>query len=266
MCGIFFSLSSTEAIQPSDDTCNVLRSRGPDSFRSHTVQLKDPRQNDKDSETGSSSLILTFISTVLSLRGDNVQSQPFIDPTSQSVFCWNGEAWKAFNEQIHNNDAQHIFRLLLEAVQPSASSSGHMHSFKSEDANKQSVERLTHIIGAISGPYSFVFYDGFNSKIYYGRDYLGRRSLLSGWDCMGNFEICSVCDGFSSNSFEEIITDGIHMIDVKNLQGESGVRNKLPNSNESRLITPDQIQTITWVNSDKYRSALFSQLVSIPLL
>jgi len=143
---------------------------------------------------------LTFVSTVLSLRGDHVHAQPLVDEESQCVLCWNGEAWKVAGEPVQGNDTELIFQLFLQAAKPSS-------------ASGDAVQGIADLISSISGPFSFVFYDAINSKLFFSRDCLGRRSLLHGIDENGSLKLCSLCDGTSSTVFEEVDTNGVHMID-----------------------------------------------------
>lgn len=203
MCGIFFSLSTAGPVLPTEETSDLLRQRGPDSFRVHNVhrdiQIHDSKDDGQILKTVPAHL--TFISTVLSLRGDHVHAQPLVDKESQSVLCWNGEAWKAAGEPVQDNDTELIFQLFLQAAKPSS-------------ASGDAVQRLADLISSISGPFSFVFYDAFSSKLFFSRDCLGRRSLLHGTDENGSLKLCSLCDGTSSTVFEEVDTNGVHMIDL----------------------------------------------------
>lgn len=193
MCGIFFSLSS-RSTPPTQETQVLLQKRGPDSCQTHSVRKEVKTQD------GVSSYYLTFVSTVLSLRGDHVYSQPLVDSATQSVLCWNGEAWKLAGERVSGNDTQHVFELFLQAVR---------------DNVVDTIPEFADAVASISGPFAFVFYDAVNSYLFFSRDCLGRRSLLQGWDADGTFKICSLCDGSSSMHFEEVGFDGVYMIDLK---------------------------------------------------
>ena len=245
MCGIYFSISTSGFVSPDEKTLSLLRNRGPDCICEHKFQL--PCQN-KVSESSSaqqpSHLRLTFISTVLALRGDHIQSQPLVDASSQSVLCWNGEAWRVSEEPVRGNDTQYVFQLLLEALKPSPSSSENSTPSIQPDARRQSLQKLATVISRISGPFSFVLYDGFHSRIIYGRDSLGRRSLLSGWDEAGSFKISSVCDGTSSKYFDEVDTDGLHVIEL----ADSTVAGRVTSTSQEAL----KIETIPWVINDDY--------------
>ncbi|KAJ5089530.1 hypothetical protein N7532_008214 [Penicillium argentinense] len=195
MCGIFFSLSSSSTL-PNQETRDLLEKRGPDSCQTHTVHKRVPAQ---DGVSQHLSHHLTFISTVLSLRGGHVYNQPLVDPTTQSVLCWNGEAWKIAGERVTGNDTQLVFHLLLRAV----------------DCDRdEALDRISEAVASISGPFAFVFYDATSSRIFFSRDCLGRRSLLQGQDEDGTLRICSLCDGSSSTVFEEVGFSGVYFIDL----------------------------------------------------
>lgn len=208
MCGIFFSLSASEHVLPQGKTTTWLRNRGPDNYCTHLLKLESPRGAEV-STTAPETIYLTFISSVLALRGDHVTSQPLVDADSKSVLCWNGEAWKINGELVDGNDTELVFQKFIEALRfhHDASESG-------ESRLNDSVAKLTNIISNITGPFSFVFYDGLHRRLYFSRDCLGRRSLLHGQDDYGNLRICSICDGSPGAAFEEVGTDGLHMIDL----------------------------------------------------
>lgn len=215
MCGIFFSLSTRDA-QPNQETRVLLNKRGPDSIQTHTV-CREVKTQDAVSQPQQH---LTFISTVLSLRGDHVYSQPLIDPVTQSVLCWNGEAWKIAGELVSGNDTERVFHMFLQAVK--------------SDYNDASL-KLAEAAATISGPFAFVFYDAVNARLFFSRDCLGRRSLLQGFEEDGSLKICSLCDGSSSTLFEEVGFAGIYMINLDAYQD-------IPTSPKSQY----QIETLPW--------------------
>lgn len=202
MCGIFFSLSSRPT-PPTQETKDLLQKRGPDSCQTHTVHREAEAQ---DGLSQPLTAHLTFISTVLSLRGDHVYPQPLVDPATQSVLCWNGEAWKIAGKRVIGNDTEHVFGLFLQAVSGDSQTASH---------------RLADAVASISGPFAFVFYDAVNSRLFFSRDCLGRRSLLQGFDEDGNLKICSLCDGSSSTNFEEVGFSGVYTIDLGAYQDPS---------------------------------------------
>lgn len=157
-------------------------------------------------------------------------SQPLVDAATQSVLCWNGDAWKIAGEPIQGNDTEVIFDLLLQATKrPSEATTP-----------SDTLQSVADVISSISGPFAFVFYDAVNSRIFFSRDCLGRRSLLQGRDESGCLKICSLCDGTSTTHFEEVLTDGMHMVDL--------TQDILGDANTS--FQTESIQTIPWDHRD----------------
>ncbi|RAL17200.1 asparagine synthetase domain-containing protein [Aspergillus homomorphus CBS 101889] len=231
MCGIFFSLAASNSVLPNEETCALLRGRGPDNYHAHTIQRK---VIDTHLTSGASATIfLSFVSTLLSMRGDHVVPQPLVDATTGSVLCFNGDAWKIDGEPIDGNDAELIFSLLLKAVdRPTADS-------PEQQDSTGATQRVVDVVSSISGPFAFVFYDAINSRIFFTRDCLGRRSLLQGVDDKGNFKICSLCDSTSANHFSEVETDGIYMIDLEHAFDT-------PASGSAASFAIDSIHTLPW--------------------
>ncbi|RAH72083.1 asparagine synthetase domain-containing protein [Aspergillus aculeatinus CBS 121060] len=237
MCGIFFSLGASQAVLPNEETCCLLRCRGPDNYHVHTVEHNVIGSNQTISGA-SATVFLSFASTVLSMRGDHVVPQPLVDANTASVLCFNGDAWKIKGESIKGNDAELILSLLLEAVnRPNADS-------PEQQDSPDVVQRVVDVIGSISGPFAFVFYDAVNSKIYFTRDCLGRRSLLQGVDDEGNFKVCSLCDSTTTTHFTEVETDGVYMIDLEHAFSPSGSGSRA--SGSAVVFSTDSIHTLLW--------------------
>lgn len=225
MCGIFFSLSYRGHVFPNAKTEQLLRNRGPDRYNIHTLQLSN---NAGESNSKTPGVFLTFASSVLALRGGHVQSQPLVDPKTGSVLCWNGEAWRIQGDQVMDNDSKRVFDLLLDAI---SASNGQ------ETNEAPEMSRLGDTFASVSGPSAFVFYDAIHSRVIFGRDILGRRSLLRGVDLEGNFQVGSVCDPTSMEHSIEVESDGIHVID---LRSQEIVENRPTNT---------EIKTIPWIHS-----------------
>ncbi|KAF9111717.1 Asparagine synthetase domain-containing protein 1 [Mortierella sp. AM989] len=105
---------------------------------------------------------LEFYGAVLHLRGDTVTRQPHISK-SGNVLIWNGEIFDGIFVGNHQNDGQ-ILMDQLEAI--------------SEQDNEEHTKLFLGVMAKIEGPYAFVYYHASSLKIYFGRDCLGRRSLL----------------------------------------------------------------------------------------
>lgn len=208
MCGIFFSLGLHGYIPPGEDLVTLLKSRGPDSYQEHTqeVHLSGGDSGPKSSPTDR--VYLTFASSVLSLRGARVGVQPFVDVASGSVLCWNGEAWKYNNDDVSGNDTTFVHERLL---QPGLSEPT---STNNTAQNSPRIQLLLTTLNSISGPFSFIFFDGPTRSILCGRDCLGRRSLLTKTDAEGNIIVTSVSDGCSPSGWQEIGTDGLRVVEL----------------------------------------------------
>lgn len=157
MCGIHVAISSSKPDEISANLKRCLCNRGPDHLATHATRLSD------NADDGTATTSLTFTSTVLALRGDHVAQQPFVDSASGSVFCWNGEAWRVRQHTVTGNDGEALAGLLNDAIRKSAS--------EREGA-------ILKVLRSIDGPFAFVFFDKPSSRVYFGRDRLGRRSLL----------------------------------------------------------------------------------------
>lgn len=185
MCGIHVSLSPTShAISSTLKQC--LSNRGPDYLR----------QVQRCINHGSTSSFLTLTSTVLALRGDHITKQPLVHPTNQSVLCWNGEAWRIDGRRVQGNDGEAIFVQLSEATASVASRDSVLSVFRS-----------------IEGPFAFVYYDNLSRSLYFGRDRLGRRSLMMKNTASGELILCSIAES-QDQSWTEIEADGIYAIDL----------------------------------------------------
>jgi asparagine synthetase B (glutamine-hydrolysing) len=69
------------------------------------------------------------------------------------------------------------------------------------------------VIGSIEGPWAMVYYCSFDRKLWYGRDSLGRRSLVRKSDSQtGGILLSSV--GIDMSEWEEVDVDGLWCIDL----------------------------------------------------
>ncbi|KAL9045225.1 MAG: hypothetical protein Q9214_001702 [Letrouitia sp. 1 TL-2023] len=70
------------------------------------------------------------------------------------------------------------------------------------------------VLTSIAGPYAFVFYDANHQNLYYGRDVLGRRSLLHKEDPDGTFHMSSICDASISDGWTEVEANGFYVLNL----------------------------------------------------
>lgn len=204
----------------------ALTKRGPD-LRSTVDAVTETSSNDTVS--------LKFLSTVLALRGDHIAKQPLQDPVSQSVLCWNGEAWKIGEGVVDGNDGEAIIGLLGSAV--------------CVDDISKSIKNTLNVLRTISGPFAFVYYDRIHGLVYYGRDCLGRRSLLYNVDdSSGTILLSSIADS-ASGSWHEVEADGIYVLALdgdKTVFSQSAITPSTSGSEPFR-----HSYRYSWVSSDK---------------
>lgn len=205
MCGIHAVVSTDATRSISPELKTLLSNRGPDHFGQVYREL--PFEN------GDSTIHVNFTSTVLALRGDHIARQPLVSPTTESVLCWNGEAWRIDGQPISSKNDGELILAKLDATDAS------------------SVEaRESHILNSlrnIDGPFAFLFYDARIQRLYFGRDRLGRRSLLINQAEDGNsISFSSVAD--VPTGWVEVNADGIYSLNL-----------------DTRLATPDGLKLDT---------------------
>lgn len=183
MCGIHAVISQSSENHLGSDFERCLCNRGPDHLGRVTTELRHDAH----------SLFVTLTSTVLSLRGDSIIAQPLQDRDSGSTLCWNGEAWKIDGVPVQGNDGQAVLQRL-------------------SSANKIGEEAFLDAIRSIDGPFAFVYLDKGTSSLYYGRDRLGRRSLLV--NHTDSIQLSSIADQ-STAGWAEVEADGFYKIHLE---------------------------------------------------
>jgi asparagine synthetase B (glutamine-hydrolysing) len=192
MCGIHAIISPGNAAEISQNLRQALSNRGPDYLGQVTRSVST-------ADAQESNVSITFTSTVLALRGDHVAKQPFHDSELGSVLCWNGEAWKIDDQVVKGNDGEAIFAKLA--------------SSNFTDAEQRKSHTLS-VLRSIQGPFAFVFYDAICKRLYYGRDRLGRRSLLINNPPNGQaISVSSIADALTPE-WKEVEANGIYSMDI----------------------------------------------------
>ena len=145
---------------------------------------------------------LTLLASVLHMRGDELTPQPYVmeDEDNLFVLCWNGEvysydfsssgevgdgtlakkeAYDAAEEVEHfRSDTKDVMTIISSAVQNARTSSEH--------------EAVASAMSHVRGEFSFICYhqakggDETRENLYFGRDPLGRRSLLLAGEGLAN--------------------------------------------------------------------------------
>lgn len=141
---------------------------------------------------------------VLHLRGQHTYCQPLTDSNTGDVLCWNGEVFGGLHELDQNsNDGDVLFGKLQQQKQKYA-------------------DFVLKTMGQIEGPYAFVYVDKEARKLWFARDFLGRRSLLLANSPDALF-ISSIADSDSSPDMEwsEIPAQTIYCLDLSDPAGTS---------------------------------------------
>ncbi|VUC27113.1 unnamed protein product [Clonostachys rosea] len=189
MCGIHAVVSPHTPAPLDAKLERLLQRRGPDHTGNVTQHIAD-----------NLSLTASFTSTVLSLRGDHVAEQPLVDPDTGAVLCWNGEAWRINGQAVRQNDTEAVLSLLAAA------------SLKRQDGQHDATpDPVLEALQDIEGPFSFIYYDKLAKRLYYGRDRLGRRSLLQRNG--SSFMLSSVAEALS-HDWVEVEADGCYTIEL----------------------------------------------------
>jgi asparagine synthetase B (glutamine-hydrolysing) len=180
MCGILFSIVFNDPKSTvHNDLIPYISSRGPDSLQTYRVQIPVAASQ--------RCLKLTFTSSVLHLRGQKVTVQPLISEI-KDVLCWNGEVWQGLDVNDDENDGLK----LLEAL------------------NGKLVWR---VMEKIEGPWAMVYFSSNDKKLWFGRDCLGRRSLVRKTDPeFEGFLVSSV--SIDLGGWEEVEVEGLWCLDL----------------------------------------------------
>ena len=97
---------------------------------------------------------LDMFGSVLHIQGSTLCPQPLVAPGTGSALLWNGE----FLNHAPSDDSDTA--LVLNML--------------------ESTDDVVSVLGGIQGPFAFVYFDRVKGELWFGKDELGRRSLLFG--------------------------------------------------------------------------------------
>ncbi|CAG8556054.1 16502_t:CDS:10 [Dentiscutata erythropus] len=209
MCGILFRLLQSSNLGD-ESFSNSSRKDLWNQLMTKNTQ-RGPDIQDQYSES-LDNFELDFFGAVLHLRGKSVIKQPLIDD-DQNILLWNGEIFDGLEVPFGENDTI----CLSTALKDSKNISNEIN-----DNNG-----VVKVLQMIEGPYSIIYWQGSKRKLWFGRDCLGRRSLL--WhipsDERDSFLLTSVgCkvphrpEHFEAVSyFQEVPADGIYCLDINTM-------------------------------------------------
>jgi len=175
MCGIGVFVNC----EPDYETVNSLKRRGPDFYRQETFTVAGQT--------------ITVVATVLSHQGDGIIAQPIV--TEDFIFLWNGEVYDHPNFEPEKNVDTNWF---FENV-----------------ACRMSGEKPAgiEIMKEICGEFAFCTIDRRSGEISFGRDRLGRRSLLL-YAYDNQLILTSTSSGYH---FIELPADGFYKLNLQRM-------------------------------------------------
>lgn len=205
-----------------DSSLNGINKRGPDHLETINLNCYDR--------------FLQISSSVLGMRGSIIQKQPI--QQDNFIFCWNGEIYDGILLDQTESDTKQLFDLILK--QP---------------------ERLDQILQSIKGEFAFVLLDIQTGSLYYGRDCLGRRSLLIS-SCNDSLILSSVPIDTPELVWKEVECGGYFKINLETMQTESFAWNwqfKLNTSEEE--VSPE-----SFVNEliEQFERSIRRRLIPLP--
>ncbi|XP_063962595.1 uncharacterized protein LOC129271544 isoform X1 [Lytechinus pictus] len=126
-------------------------------FKNLGSDTTDSKQRKQCGSSERNSVYGSFFGQVLHLRGDPTP-QP-VEDEQGNILLWNGEVFDGLEVQ-GRNDTSVLSDLLCRA---------------------RNAQDILNVMGAIRGPWSFIYWKEKTSQLWFGRDFFGRRSLLWLW-------------------------------------------------------------------------------------
>ncbi|KAI3763695.1 hypothetical protein L2E82_13689 [Cichorium intybus] len=183
-----FPSQETESILFSvDDIKTALRRRGPDSLGSKSIflhtdderTLQSALEEEKEPIKESNRVLnytlfgkLIFVGATLQLRGVYPITQPLVDK-SGNILVYNGEVFGGIEVNSDSNDTE----ILMQSLNKCCSCISHEH----EDTCGNGKYSVPEILSKIKGPWALIYWQESSKTIWFGRDAIGRRSLVVHW-------------------------------------------------------------------------------------
>uniref|UniRef100_A0A8C2XLD8 Glutamine amidotransferase type-2 domain-containing protein n=1 Tax=Cyclopterus lumpus TaxID=8103 RepID=A0A8C2XLD8_CYCLU len=137
-----------------------------------------------------------FSAHVLHMKG-LLTPQPVQDHTG-NVLVWNGEIFGGLPVMPEENDTAVVSQRLSSCDGPS---------------------EILSVLSTLCGPWAFVYHQKAGDYLWFGRDFLGRRSLLWTFDAEVNaLTLTSVAareSGPTQSSWQEVPAVGVYRVDLK---------------------------------------------------
>ncbi|KAK2138751.1 hypothetical protein LSH36_2477g00006, partial [Paralvinella palmiformis] len=161
MCGICVFLSN--------NTCQDDKIKIEHCLKSSSLSCRGPDIQNTVEKVLTPSTYGVFYGSTLHFRG-LLSPQPLQDRHG-NIFLWNGEIFGGLKVSPGDNDGMVLLNLLADC-----------------DDN----EDLLQLFSKIEGPWTFIYWKARSKQLWFGRDVLGRRSLLYHKEADKSFALASV--------------------------------------------------------------------------
>eukprot|EP00249_Psilotum_nudum_P008673 c21436_g1_i1 orf=198-2339(+) len=179
-----------------NDLIKALGNRGPDFTSSAAVYVQTSESDKLDSvilsnrdchisrcDDEGSFAVLQFVGASLQLRGICPVFQPLQD-IHNNLLVYNGEVFGGLSVGLEENDAEKV----MLALQNCCSCPCHTHHETvrncfcgSEGGFVNNHVTVAELLSRIRGPWALIYWQEKSKTLWFGRDILGRRSLLVHW-------------------------------------------------------------------------------------
>lgn len=233
MCGILVHVTGASQSTNDDSSPETqelqdwVRRRGPDHCGHANI-----------GPVGNSERRVSFFASVLHLRSQHVVKQPVVSPRG-NILVFNGELYAGLPGLEADPDASDT-TLLSQALEDAADSS----------------EEIAKTLASIYGEFAFAFYHAATSTLWFGRDRLGRRSLL--WK-RGQNTLDLVSVATRGHGWGEVGTEGLYCLDLKD-PGEDGLRFTLHRWYAETSMPTGFKEGLTLLNHGPIRQALIDNM------
>ncbi|XP_012218385.1 asparagine synthetase domain-containing protein 1 [Linepithema humile] len=184
MCGIFCSIHQSRNESESSKQWNLCKelvtARGPDYLKETHVSLSHDWHG-------------YFAAAVLWMQGLEMTPQPSLD-NSGNLLLWNGDL---FSGCLAKDDVCDT-NIILDEL--------------------QSTTNIIPVLRKIEGPYSLVYYQKSSNMLYFGRDIIGRHSLLLKVDNEANSLMLTSIANKKMKGIIEVPAIGIFVMNLNNSQ------------------------------------------------
>ncbi|KAJ1565750.1 Asparagine synthetase domain-containing protein 1 [Nowakowskiella sp. JEL0078] len=215
MCGILVSLSfigkksDAQLIKALSRVCDR---RGPDCQKTELFSFSHVTSTGLSEATNHPWYNLSLRGSVLHLRGLQPTHQPV--KMGHDYLLFNGEIFGGLEVNLDQNDTSVLSDTITKTLNE--------YSTKNEPPDSKAFEKtLLKVLSQIRGEWAIVIYEYQYRRLWFGRDYLGRRSLLWSWGTHidPSFVLTSTSAvGFSpecdKRTWEEVPADGLYCLEM----------------------------------------------------